>query len=96
MSKHDEARAPNGDGAAFEKAADLLSMSVDEARANSRALPDDAAVLVWNPIRGGGALLIDTRDLSVLYANSSVNPDEHLTAFRAGQRTDEALFGEGE
>jgi hypothetical protein len=70
-------------------AARLLGMSESEALANSRSLPEIDAVHFWQPVRGGGSLIV-SRDGSVLYANSSVTWDVHLEAFKSGRRTDPA------
>ncbi|ONI68828.1 hypothetical protein BWI15_27415 [Kribbella sp. ALI-6-A] len=58
---------------------------------NSRELPEDSAVYVWQPARGGGAL-ITSENGSVLFANSGVPFERHLEAFRAGRRTDPVEF----
>ena len=70
-------------------ASQLLNVSLEKLQ--SRPLDNDAGVYVYQPIRGGGALMI-ANDQSVLFANSSVNPDEHLAAFLDGKRTDLSKF----
>lgn len=70
-------------------ASQLLKVTPKELQ--SRLLDNDAGVYVYQPIRGGGALMI-ANDQSVLFANSSVNPDEHLVAFLDGKRTDPSKF----
>jgi hypothetical protein len=68
-------------------------LETDEATvaANHRRLPDDRAVYVWTPGRGGAGLIVG-HDGTVLWANSSISPEQHLEAFRGGRRTDPALL----
>lgn len=75
------------------KAADLLKITLDTAEQHSREVPGTslAATYVWEPVRGGGALIV-SEDGSVLFANSSVNPEAHEREFNAGRRTDESSF----
>lgn len=68
----------------LEVAARLLRTSPDAL--NCRPLPDDNATYYWVAARGGGAIILG-RDRSALFANSSVSPEAHLKAFRAGRRT---------
>jgi hypothetical protein len=49
-------------------------------------LPDDDAVLVVHPVRGGGSIHVAS-DGSVLYTGSAVSPHLAIEWFRAGQRT---------
>lgn len=74
---------------ALELAAKLLKVNIDELE--GRSLENQAGFYAYQPIRGGGALAI-ANDGSVLYANSSVNPEDHLKAFYEGKRTDVNSF----
>lgn len=68
-------------------------LGVDErtVRDNLRELPEDSAFYTWEPVRGGGALVVGV-DGSALFASSGVSPEEHLAAFRSGRRTDPGDF----
>jgi hypothetical protein len=74
---------------ALELAAKLLK--VDTSELESRPLENATGFYAYQPIRGGGALVI-ANDGSVLFANSSVNPEDHLKAFYEGKRTSPDLF----
>lgn len=74
---------------ALEIAAELLKVDVSELE--SRPLKNQTGFYAYQPIRGGGALAI-ANDGSVLFANSSVNPEDHLKAFDEGKRTNLDLF----
>lgn len=58
----------------------------------AKPMPEVHAVYVWQPVRGGAALLVSTGDGSVLSASSDVPLDEHVAAFSAGRRTDRSAF----
>jgi len=67
---------------AIETAIRLLGESPWEAR----ALDKHEAVYVWEPLRGGRALIVG-KDGSVLFAASSVAPADHEQMFADGERT---------
>ena len=67
----------------------LLNVPADNLKIKS--LENEQGYYVWQPIRGGSALMI-ANDGSVLFANSSLTFEEHLQAFRNGQRTDKGKF----
>jgi hypothetical protein len=75
-------------------AASYLGISLDVASSHCREVEEDGILYVWEPERGGGTLLIGG-DGDVLFANSSVNFDDHLQAFRQGKRTDPEKFSQG-
>ena len=76
---------------AVDKASRLLHYSVDDAVRHSEVLPDAIGFRFWVPSRGGGVILMDLEG-AVLFANSSLNDDEHLRLFLEGKRTPEELF----
>jgi hypothetical protein len=47
-----------------------------------------SAWYLWQPVRGGGAVLISSSDGTFLFANSAVTLDEHMSEFARGTRTD--------
>lgn len=66
-------------------AAEALNISLDQAMEHSRALEDYGAIYIWNPARGGLAVIV-ANDGSKLVANSAVNFDDHLQTFIDGRR----------
>ncbi|WP_449386028.1 hypothetical protein [Cellulomonas soli] len=72
-------------------AARLLRCPVTEIRVTSKYLPEIDAFYYWQPIRGGGKLLV-ARDGSVLFGNSSITVADMIEPFRNGRRTGPALF----
>ena len=72
-------------------AARFLSTDRDAVLANHRELPEDDAVYVWQPVRGGNAIIL-AADGSVLWSNSSIPFEQHLEVFRTGRRTDPEAF----
>ena len=74
---------------ALELASNLLKVNKDELE--SKPLDNELGFYVYQPVRGGDALIV-ANDSSVLFANSSVNRDDHLTAFTEGKRTDPSAF----
>ena len=81
--------------AAAQKAAKLLGCTPADAWMHSEVLPDSRGFRFWVPTRGGGAVLMGPYG-DLLFANSSLSDDEHLSRFLAGQRTPEALFTQDE
>lgn len=57
-----------------------------------RPLPEDDAVVVVHPVRGGGSIYV-APDESVLFMASAVPPHRALEMFRAGRRTPVERFG---
>lgn len=75
-----------------EVAGRLLRCSTDDAYANSRDLPEIDGFHFWQPVRGGGQLIVG-RDGSVLFGISAMTLGEMVAAFAGGARTDPAAFG---
>lgn len=67
-------------------AARLLGLRFNDAERNSRPVPGRAATHFWNPVRGGGSVIISA-DGTYLYANSSTTWDHHLSAYASGRRS---------
>lgn len=65
----------------------LLAMAEQDARQYCRAVPEAEAYFFWQPVRGGGQLLVH-RDGSVLFGASVLTFEQMLAAFLAGRRTD--------
>ncbi len=70
----------------------VFGLTPKEALHNSREVAEADATYFWSGKRGGGGLLV-ARDLSALFANSSVPFDVHVAAFVRGERTDADLLG---
>jgi hypothetical protein len=66
-------------------AAEVLKISVEEAKMNSKAIPEIDAAYFWKPTRGGGAVIINA-DGEKLATGSAISFDAHLQAFREGKR----------
>ena len=66
-------------------AAKVLKVSEEEAEKNCKPVPEIDGYYFWNPIRGGTALLINSRG-EKLGATSSVRFESHLQAFLDGRR----------
>lgn len=77
----------------IELAAKLLIITIDDARRYGEYLPEEDALYISVPVKGGASLLV-ARDGTVLYANSSVHYDIHLREFRNGRRTPIDAFGQ--
>lgn len=67
-------------------AAKLLGLRFNDAARNSRQLPGQAATHFWNPVRGGGSVIVGA-DGTYLYANSSTTWDQHMGAYASGRRS---------
>jgi len=67
-------------------AARLLGCSEDKVSGNCGIIPNLNALYFSDPVRGGDSIII-ADDGSVLYANSSIEFDEHLREFEKGRRT---------
>ena len=72
-------------------ASKILNISIDTASKNNKHMPEIDALYIWNPIRGGAAIIIGS-DETFLYATSSVSPEEHVQVFAAGERTSPDIF----
>jgi hypothetical protein len=70
-------------------AARLLGLRFNDAARNSRPVPGAAATHFWNPVRGGGSVIVGA-DGAYLYANSSTTWDQLVSAYASGRRTTEA------
>jgi len=74
-----------------ERAVELLGTSRRQVGDNVLLLPEDDAVYVWTPGRGGSSIIV-AADGSVLFATSAIDFDAHLDAFRGGRRTPPEAF----
>jgi hypothetical protein len=74
-----------------ELAARLLRYPVEEALAHSTDLPDLDAWYFWQPVRGGGQIIV-ARDGSVMFGVSSLTLEDMVGYFSSGMRTDPSLF----
>jgi predicted RNase H-like HicB family nuclease len=77
----------------YDKAKELLKLTIDDAHRYGEYLPEEDALYVSVPEKGGASLLV-ANDGTVLYANSSVHYDIHLREFRNGRRTPIDAFGQ--
>lgn len=68
-----------------EIAAGILKITAEEAKKNSKAIPEIEAMYFWKPTRGGGAVIINSKG-EKLAAGSAVDFNTHLRAFRDGKR----------
>lgn len=69
----------------YEKAADLLKMTIDDAKNNCKKIDDVDAYYFWNSNRGGCSLIINEAGES-LGASSAVSFERHINAFKSGKR----------
>ena len=67
-------------------AARLLGLRFNDAARNSRPLPAEAATHFWNPVRGGGGVIVGA-DGTYLFADAATTWDQHLCAYSSGQRS---------
>ena len=63
----------------------ILQISHEDVRKNSKYLPEIPAYYCWNPIRGGNALVINEQG-EKLIATSAVDSESHIKAFIEGKR----------
>ncbi|WP_433341873.1 hypothetical protein [Micromonospora sp. CA-111912] len=77
----------------IERGTELFGRIAPGAQLVHHLLPEDDAVLVVRPVRGGGSIYV-AHDGSVLFAASAVPPHQALELFRAGQRTPAEKFVE--
>ena len=66
-------------------AAQVLKVSMEEAEKHCKPVPEIDGYYFWNPVRGGIALLINSKG-EKLGATSSVRFERHLQAFLDGRR----------
>jgi len=66
-------------------AAEVLRTTVEEVEKNMEPLPEIDATYFWQPIRGGVAVIINSKG-EKLAASSAVNPKDHIKAFKEGKR----------
>ena len=66
-------------------AADILGMTSDEARKNSKSIPEIDAAYFWESTRGGKAIIVN-ENCEKLAATSSVSFEDHVQAFINGKR----------
>ena len=67
------------------KASEILKISREEAKKNSKPIPDEGAFYFWNPTRGGLQMIIkDDGDKLVL--GSAFSFEKTLAMFREGKR----------
>ena len=66
-------------------AAQVLKLSAEDASLHCKQIPDTDAWYFWNPVRGGGAVIINEAG-EKLGATSSVSYERHLQAFTDGKR----------
>lgn len=67
-------------------AAKLLRLTVEEVKGNSAVLEKIGALYFSEPIKGGASILVG-QDGTVLFADSSVDYDDHVKEFENGRRT---------
>ena len=73
------------DKAILELAAETLHIPVEDAEKNCKQVPEADAWYFWNPVRGGGAVIINA-EREKLGATSSVSFERHVKAFLDGRR----------
>ena len=69
----------------FEIAAKAMHVTTEEAKLHWRPVPECNAYYLWNPARGGIAVIINEQG-EKLAATSSVTFERHLKAFLEGKR----------
>ncbi len=71
--------------ALLEAAAAVLHVTAEEAGRHWKPIPEHDAFYFWNPVRGGAAVIINSKG-EKLGATSSVSFERHLQAFLDGRR----------
>jgi hypothetical protein len=69
----------------IEDVAKKFNMSVEDVKKHSKEVPEIDGYYFWNPVRGGNSIIIN-KDGEKLGATSPVNFEEHLKAFKEGER----------
>jgi hypothetical protein len=67
-------------------AARLLRRSIEEIKDNSVVIKINGALYVSFPVRGGVSLIVG-HDGTVLFADSSIDGNQHFQEFEKGRRT---------
>lgn len=70
------------------KAAKLLGVKTEDL---AIAEADEIGLRFYEPIRDGRSIILGNDD-GVLFANSSVNPEDHIQAYKDGKRTSQKNF----
>ena len=65
--------------------ANLLNLSLEEVKNNSKKLDDCDANYYWNPVRGGLSVIVASNG-EYLVATSSVSFEKLLEEFKSGKR----------
>lgn len=63
----------------------VLELSEEEVQKHCKEVPEINGYYFWNPVRGGNSIIIN-KDGEKLGATSPVNFEEHLKAFKEGER----------
>lgn len=71
---------------AIELASRLLKITIQEAEEYCHRIDNPDVFYFSVPTKGGDSLIVENCN-EVLYANSSVNYDDHIKAFKEGMRT---------
>lgn len=66
-------------------ASEVLGIGADEVKAHCKPMPEIGGYYVWNPARGGRAMLLSEGG-DRLVATSAVSFSRHLADYRAGRR----------
>ena len=74
------------DRSILELAASTLHISPEEVEKNHKQVLEAEAWYFWNPVRGGGAVIINA-EKEKLGATSSVSYERHVKAFLDGRRS---------
>lgn len=75
----------------LELASKILEITIEEVKEYAFELENTDAMYVSVPVKGGDSLIISPEG-EVLYANSSVSFDYHVSEFIAGRRTPLSAF----
>ncbi len=76
---------------AIKIASKLLKISEEDARNNKISIKELDAFYFGVPVKGGAGLIVANNG-EVLYANSSVSYEKHVSAFKEGIRTPLSAF----
>lgn len=74
-----------------EIASRYLRVPYDLLLANSMDVPEIDAFYYWQPVRGGGQMLVG-RDGSVLFAVSALSREDMIPLWKEGRRSDLSWF----
>lgn len=70
----------------FERAAYIMSISEQEAKENSRKIPELKAIYFQKPVEGGIQVILG-KDGGVLLAPFIVKPEQMIEDYRSGKRS---------